>query len=259
MCGGGSASTDWHLWRRPPLVAGVWWAHTLDWHLWLSLTYSLVCGWGRITLDWHLWALPLLVPPSSCVVVSAIHLNWLYVSLSSPPVVWCGASHTLDWLYVLSLSLSTCSWVWWQRIHLIGSMTLSSSPPVAGVWWEAYTWLASMISLLSTCSWCVVSASNWIGHLMTSPLHLELVLVGRNTLDWQLWTSSSSPPIDGVWWAHYHLNWLYVSLSSPPVAGVWWAHTLDWLYDSLSSPPVAGVVGAHTLDWLLCTLSPLHL
>ncbi len=98
-----------------------------------------------------------------------------------------------------------------ERIHLIGSMSLSSppvagvwwahtldwlydslsSPPVAGVWWvrtldwlclsllstcnwcvvSAYTWLSLWLSLLSTCSWCVVSAYTWLA-LCLSPLHL---------------------------------------------------------------------------------------
>ncbi len=86
------------------------------------------------------------------------------------------------------------------------------------------------MTLLSTCSWCVVRAYTWLA----------------------LWLSS--PPVAGVWWAHT-LDWLYDSLSSPPVAGVWWAHTLDCLYDSLFSPPVAGVWWAHTLDWLYVSLS----
>ncbi len=88
------------------------------------------------------------------------------------------------------------------------------------------------LSLLSTCSWCVVRAYTWLA----------------------LWLSLSFPPVAGVWWAHT-LDWLYDSLSSPPVAGVWWVHTLDCLYDSLSSPPVAGVRWAHTLDWLYVSLS----
>ncbi len=99
-----------------------------------------------------------------------------------------------------------------ESIHLIVSMTLS---------------------LLSTCSWCVVSSYTWLA----------------------LWLSlSSSPPVAGVWWAHT-LDCLYDSLSSPPVAGVWWVHTLDCLYDSLSSPPVTGVWWVHTLDCLYDSLS----
>ncbi len=67
-----------------------------------------------------------------------------------------------------------------ESIHLIVSMSLS---------------------LLSTCSWCVVSTYTWLS----------------------LCLSLFSPPVAGVWWTHT-LDWLYDSLSSPPVAGVWWAH-----------------------------------
>ncbi len=111
-----------------------------------------------------------------------------------------------------------------ERIHLIGSMTLSLSPVAVSplhlylVCGERIHLMALWLSLLSTCS-CL-----------------------------------SSPPVSGVWWAHT-LDWLYDSLSSPPVAGVWWAHTLDCLYDSLSSPPVSGVWWAHTLDWFYDSLS----
>ncbi len=147
-----------------------------------------------------------------------------------------------------------------ERIHLIGSMTLSS-PPVAGVWWaHTLDWL--YVSLLSTCSWCVVSAYTWLA-LWLSLLSTCSWCVSAYT--WLALCSLSSPPVAGVWWAHT-LDWLYVSLSSPPVAGVWWAHTwlalclsllstcswcvvsasLDWLY-YLSSPPVAGVWWAHHL------------
>ncbi len=41
-------------------------------------------------------------------------------------------------------------------------MTLSLSPPVAGVWMSAYTWSSLWLSLLSTCSWCVVNAYTWL-------------------------------------------------------------------------------------------------
>ncbi len=59
-------------------------------------------------------------------------LDWLYDSLSSPPVAGVWWAHTLDWVYD-SLFLSTCSWC-----------VVS-----------AYTWLGLWLSLLSTCSWCV--------------------------------------------------------------------------------------------------------
>ncbi len=98
--------------------------------------------------------------------------------LSSPPVAGVWWVHTLDWLYdslfslhlwlvcgecihlIDSMTLSSLHlWlVCGDCIHLIDSMTLSSSPPVAGVWVSAYTWLTLWLSLLSTCSWCVVSA-----------------------------------------------------------------------------------------------------
>ncbi len=110
-------------------------------------------------------------------------------------------------------------------------MTLSPSPPVAGVCWaHTLDWLYDSLSSPPVAGVC------W-----------------AHTLDW-LYDSLSSPPVAGVCWAHT-LDWPYDSLSSPPVAGVCWAHTLDWLYDSLSSPPVAGVCWAHTLDWLYDSLS----
>ncbi len=95
-------------------------------------------------------------------------LDWLYDSLSSPPVAGVWWEHTLDWLYdsllstcswcvvraytwlALWLSLSTCSWCvvsvhWWLYDSL-------SSLPVAGVWWATLDWLYALS--LSTCSWC---------------------------------------------------------------------------------------------------------
>ncbi len=54
------------------------------------------------------------------------------MTLSSPPVAGVWWAHTLDCLY-----------------------DSLSSPPVAGVWW-VHT--LDCLSLLSTCSWCVVSA-----------------------------------------------------------------------------------------------------
>ncbi len=178
--------------------------------------------------------------------------------LSTCKLVCGGAEYT--WLALCLSLLSTCSWCVCERIHLMALCTLSSSPPVACVWWaHTLDWLY-VLSLLSTCSWCVVSASHLIGSM----------------------DSLSSPPVAGVWWAH-PLDWLYDSLSSPPVAGVWWAHPLDWLYDSLSSPPCSWcvverihliglydspllsptcswcVVSASNLNWALWLRSPLHL
>ncbi len=158
---------------------------------------------------------------------------------SSPPVagVWVSA---YTWLALWLSLLSTCSLVCGERIHLIGSMTLSSCS------WcvvSAYTRLSLWLSLLSTCSWCVVSTYTWLSLWLSLLSTCSWCVVSAYT--WlSLCLSLSSPPVAGVWWAHT-LDWLFVSLSSPPVAGVWWAHTLDWLYDSLSSPPVAGVWRAH--------------
>ncbi len=84
-----------------------------------------------------------------------------------------------------------------ERIHLIGSISLSS-PPVAGVWWaQTLDWLYDSLSSPP------VAGVWW-----------------AQTLDW-LYDSLSSPPVAGVWWAHT-LDWLSDFLSSPPVAGVWW-------------------------------------
>ncbi len=83
--------------------------------------------------------------------------NSLHSMTLSPLHLWlvCGECiHLIDSMTLSSLHL----WlVCGECIHLIDSMTLSSLPPVAGVWW-VYTWLTLWLSLLSTCSWCVVSA-----------------------------------------------------------------------------------------------------
>ncbi len=104
-----------------------------------------------------------------------------------------------------------------ERIHLIGSISLSS-PPVAGVWWEH-----TLDCLYDSLSSPPVAGVWWV-----------------HTLDW-LYDSLSSPPVAGVWWAHT-LDCLYDSLSSPPVAGVWWAH--------LGRCPVAAVASSK---WMLHT------
>ncbi len=125
-------------------------------------------------------------------------LDWLYDSLSSPPVAGVWWAHTLDCLYD-SLSSPPVAGVWWA--HTLDCLYDSlSSPPVAGVWW-AHTLDCLYDSLSSS-----PVAGVWWAH----------------TLDC-LYDSLSSPPVAGVWWAHT-LDWLYDSLSSPPVAGVWWAH-----------------------------------
>ncbi len=119
-------------------------------------------------------------------------LDWLYVSLSSPPVAGVWWTHPLDWLYV-SLSSPPVAGVWWA--HPFDWLYVSlSSPPVAGVWWaHPLDWL--YVSLSSP-----PVAGVWWTH----------------PLDW-FYDSLSSPPVAGVWWTH-PLDWLYVSLSSPPVA-----------------------------------------
>ncbi len=59
-------------------------------------------------------------------------LDWLYDSLSSPPVAGVWRAHPLDWLYV-SLSSPSVAGVW--RAHTLDWLYDSlSSPPVAGVW-----------------------------------------------------------------------------------------------------------------------------
>ncbi len=86
-------------------------------------------------------------------------LDWLYDSLSSPPVAGVWWAHTLDWLY--DSLLSTCSWCvvsayTWLALWL--SLLSTCSWCVV----SAYTWLALWLSLISTCSWCVVSAYTWL-------------------------------------------------------------------------------------------------
>ncbi len=179
-------------------------------------------------------------------VVSAYTWLALWLSLLSTCTAGVWWAHTLDWLYD-SLSSPPVQLVCGERIHLIGSMTL---PPLHLYSWcvvSAYTWLALWLYLLSTCT-----AGVWWAHTLDW-LYDSISSPPVHTLDW-LYDSLSSPPVSGVWWAHT-LDWLYESLSSPPVSGVWWAHTLDWLYESLSSPPVSGVWWEHTLDWLYDSLS----
>ncbi len=125
-----------------------------------------------------------------------------------------------------------------ESIHLIFSVSLSS-PPVSGVWWE-YTLDCLCLSLLSTCSCCVVSAYTWLS------LCLSLSLL----------STCSCCVVSAYTWLS-----LSLSLSSPPVAGVWWAHTLDWLYDSLSLLSTCSWCGVSAYTWLALwlSLSPLHL
>ncbi len=172
--------------------------------------------------------------------------------LSSPPVAGAWRS-AYTWLALWLSILSTVAGVWWA--HPLDWLYFSLLSTCSWCVASASTWLALWLSLLSTCSWCVASASTWLA-LWLSLLSTVAGVWWAHPLDW-LYDSLSSPPVAGVWWAHT-LDWLYDSLSSPPVAGVWRAHTLDWLYDSLSSPPVAGVWWAHHLIGSM-TLSPLHL
>ncbi len=92
------------------------------------------------------------------------------------------------------------------------------------------------LSLLSTCSWCVVSAYTWLA----------------------LWLSLSSPPVADMWWAH-KLDWLYLSLLSTCSWCVVSAYTWLALWLSLLSTCSWCVVNAYTwlALWLslLCTFS----
>ncbi len=137
-----------------PPVAGVWWAHTLDCPLWLSLLSTR--SWCVVESIHLIVSMTLSHPLQPVAGVWWAHtLDCLYDSLSSHTRAGVWWAQTLDCLYD-SLSLSTRSWcvvsaytwlsLWlsllssrsWcvvSRIHLIVSMTLSPSPPVAGVWW----------------------------------------------------------------------------------------------------------------------------
>ncbi len=159
MCGEHTLDWLYDSLSSPP-VAGVWLEHTLDW-LYDSLSSPPVAGvWLEHTLD------------------------WLYDSLSSPPVAGVWWEHTLDWLYD-SLSSPPVAGVC-ERIHLIGSMTLSLLSTCSWCVVSAYTWLALSLSLLSTCSWCV-SAYTWLA--------LTVLVCGLY--------DSSPPPVAGVWWSHW--------------------------------------------------------
>ncbi len=115
-------------------------------------------------------------------------------------------------------------------IHLIGSMTLSLLSTCSWCVMSAYTWLSLWLSL-STCSWCVVSAYTWLVLWLSLSTCSWCVVSAYTWL--ALWLSLLSTCSWCVMSAYTWLS-LWLSLSSPPVAGVWWEHTLDWLYDSLS-------------------------
>ncbi len=196
----------------------MWWAHTLDW-LYDSLSSSPVAGvWWAHTLDCLYDSLS---SPPVAGVWWAHTLDCLYDSLSSPPVAGVWWAHTLDWLYdSLSCSwcvvsaytrlslwlslLSTCKLVCGERIHLIVSMSLSSSPPVA-VCGERIHLIALWLSLLSTC---------------------KLVCGERIHLNWLYDSLSCSWCVVS---AYTPLSSMSLSSLSLPCSCVWWAHTLDWL------------------------------
>ncbi len=161
-------------------------------------------------------------------------LDWLYDSLSSPPVagVWWAVRTT--WLASLnSLSSPPVAGVC-EHVHLIvPQWRLLSSPPVSWCCGELRTLIGSLIlssPLLSTCSWCVVSAYTWLS----------------------LWLLSS-PPVAGVWWERT-LDCLYDSLSLSTCSWcVVRAYTWLSLWLSLLSTCSWCVVRAYT--WLSLWLS----
>ncbi len=95
-------------------------------HLIGSMTPLLLstCSWlGVSAYTWLALWLSLLSTCSWCVVSA---YTWLaHVSLSSPPVADLGWAHTLDCLDDSPSLSSTCSWWCGERIHLIGSISLS--------------------------------------------------------------------------------------------------------------------------------------
>ncbi len=124
-----------------------------------------------------------------------------------------------------------------------------------------YSRLALLSSLLSTCSWCVVSASTWLALCLSSLSTCSWLCWWAHTLDW-LYDSLSSPSTCScVWVGASTLIGLYDPLSSPRVAGVWLSaiHLIASI-DSLSSPSTFSWCVASAYTWLaLWLLSPLHL
>ncbi len=167
------------------------------------------------------------------------HIHWLALCLFSllSTCSWCVVhTYNLIGLYV-SLFLSTGSWWVVSVIHLIGSMISLLSPPVAGVWWahtldcsmtsfassatcswgvvRAIHWLASIIWLLSTCSWVCGESIHLIGSMTLSPLHL----------------------LAGVWWARY--TWVVLLLDVSPLSTGWsWCVVVayNWIVSMTLSP-----------------------
>ncbi len=79
-------------------------------------------------------------------------LDWLYDSLSSPPVTGVWWAHTLDCLYD-SLSSPPVAGVWWA--HTLDWLYDSlSSPPVAGVWWAL--WRRYPVAAIASSKWMLV-------------------------------------------------------------------------------------------------------
>ncbi len=127
-----------------PPVAGVWRAHPLDWLYDSSLLST--CSWCVASAFHLIGSMSSLSSPPVAGVWRAQHLIGSMTLLSSPPVAGVWWAHTLDWLHDsrslstcswgvvraytwlapwLLSSLSTCCWCLGERIHLIGSMTLS--------------------------------------------------------------------------------------------------------------------------------------
>ncbi len=63
-------------------------------------------------------------------------LDWLYDSLSSPPVAGVWWAHTLDWLY-----------------------DYLSSPPVSGVWWAH--WHCCPVAAVASSKWMLHTGGGW--------------------------------------------------------------------------------------------------
>ncbi len=112
-------------------------------------------------------------PCQSCPPNNTNSLDWLYDSLSSPPVAGVWWAHTLDWLYD-SLSSPPVAGVWWA--HTLDWLYDSlSSPPVAGVWWaHTLDWLYDSLSSPPVasvwwahwrhCPVAAVASSRWMLH-----------------------------------------------------------------------------------------------
>ncbi len=111
------------------------------WLLCLSLLST--CSWCGERIPWLALWLSLLSTCSCCVVSAS--LDWLYDSLSSPPVAVCG--ERITWLALWLSLLSTCSWCVVSAYTWL-ALWLLSSPPVAGVW-RAHTldWLYALSPL----------------------------------------------------------------------------------------------------------------